>query len=677
MPFTPISQIKGETVGKAASPASVSKMEPTAPTLTASQRKQQSIETKYKTGFNEPMIKPFEYEAPTSFSDVFRETAKSLGNFPVNIANVPKKVLGAGSEFLKTIEEEKRMGRGITGGAYDIAAGFMGTITKPLDTLGNLGLGIVQDVVKKATGIEIPDERAKAVFNSAKEMFNNPMITAGDFAEAVNRLAVEDPMAIPLMLEGAGKALYGKEYDAVSRIGQAAGAGKIESGIAAAKSAAVKPFQDYMKEWSADVQKKSVIKLKTKLEEVFKGTKPAGREYQKSLKGDYDPAEFLADKAKGRPDMIPDIEGGKIKPQKQIDLLTNDVKPLNETMKKILAENPKRVSWEDISKRAMAEADSTYNRQQGVVADVQKSIGKEISAYKKIYGADGIDLNTLREIKIGQRIKSGVFEQTKPSFSNNGQYTLSNTARKLVIENADDFAVSELDKYIGAHYDAMDMLKTVSGNTVKGGRLGKYFAMGLGTSLGSAVGGVPGMVVGAAGGNWLTDLLQSTTLTNPMKNLILSKIQQSDPEIFRQALEYVKQSQTARAERLALPAAGKGTLGKIEVAPTPTRVRTYTGTKPEMGQIFEELPESMRTGTRQLSISPANIADRVKTDMLLQLEGQGFKSAVKKLSELDLSGVNSYDEFVGMVKGAMGKEAKLNAIDGWLKTAKQLFEYYK
>jgi hypothetical protein len=148
------------------------------------------------------------------------------------------------------------------------------------------------------------------------------------------------------------------------------------------------------------------------------------------------------------------------------------------------------------------------------------------------------------------------------------------------------FGIHELNAHIGDIYDAEKFLRTLDGQTVKGGRLGKYSGRIIGAAVGSS-GGPLGTFFGALGGDMVAELLQRSTFSNPVRALLLRNLQKADPAAYQQVLDFMKRAGMERDTRLALPGASSIPMGprtppassvtSVPAAKGPTGVNTKTG----------------------------------------------------------------------------------------------------
>ena len=264
---------------------------------------------------------------------------------------------------------------------------------------------------------------------------------------------------------------------------------------------------------------------------TFRGTKSGANVLDESLSFGKDPTELLANKK-----ITPEMEGTKINTKNAVAQLEESEKPLNDIMKKVLQTSTKTVPLEELRNKVLDAVNTPDNKAKNLVGDLQEQINKEFDAYKKTYG-DNFKLSDLQDIKINKGIQSRVFDQTRPQWRSNVDYQISKAAR-LGIEGAvgDDVNIKGLNQYIGQHEDAIDLLNKINGQTVKGGRLGKYVGTMVGSTLGKSI---PGKVAGALGGNYIVDALMNMDVNNPVRNYLLKYAQTNEPDVLKQAQDFL------------------------------------------------------------------------------------------------------------------------------------------
>lgn len=154
--------------------------------------------------------------------------------------------------------------------------------------------------------------------------------------------------------------------------------------------------------------------------------------------------------------------------------------------------------------------------------------------------------------------KSG-YDATRPSNISQTYKTMAGVTKTAVEDAATKAGTPEiaaLNKIIQQHYDAQDFLTKLDGQTVKGGRLGKYVSEGIGAAVGSGVGGaVGGPLGGAAGaaaggyaGAKVSDFMQHLAAGGPLSAGVLGRMASEDPEIVQKFAQYIGNSEEGAAK---------------------------------------------------------------------------------------------------------------------------------
>ena len=178
----------------------------------------------------------------------------------------------------------------------------------------------------------------------------------------------------------------------------------------------------------------------------------------------------------------------------------------------------------------------------------------EYSNLKSIYG-DSINLENLNNEKKNWW-KGTKFDLNRP-FKSTTNYQVAKTAQQAIeftSKQAGFDDVAQLNREIGDRLEASKFLEKMDGNTIKYGQLGKYVLMGIGASAGK---GLLGKIGGAIGGELVAQVLIDTSVSSPVKRLILKSMQIKDPEAYSRTVEWLKQQNVEQQNRLGLPAAGE------------------------------------------------------------------------------------------------------------------------
>lgn len=261
--------------------------------------------------------------------------------------------------------------------------------------------------------------------------------------------------------------------------------------------------------------------LENNYNDIFKQTKSSTKQLLRSTDAGKNPSKLLADKG-----YILDLDGTKLNTAPTVEKLHSDAEELNQIMDQAVQEkasdpNVKPISLADLEQNAVNSVDNPQTRRMGLVKDMQNKVKQEFANYRDIYG-ESVNIKDANEIKKGQWEKTKYFNPQDAGYVKDVNNQIGHVFKDAVEKGfGDDFPVQRLNQYIGDHYDAINLLDKINGNTIKGGRLGNYLTKAVGTTLGASVGGPFGAVAGYMGGDLLNDLMTRSAIADPLKRYIL------------------------------------------------------------------------------------------------------------------------------------------------------------
>lgn len=253
--------------------------------------------------------------------------------------------------------------------------------------------------------------------------------------------------------------------------------------------------------------------------------------------------------------IIPKQNGSILETLEQADTFRHSIKPLREANRSAIKEIEYQVPKTHLSElefKAISLAKSEKNIDSGNSAGLVREIRKSFAEYRASYGQQ-ILLTKVDDIK-SARWADKKWDASKP-LKADVNYLIGKAAQKTIEDTAEKAGyadVAQLNREIGSRLDAADFLSSLHGKTVKGGRLGKYVLMTIGSTMGSSI---PTKILGALGGDAVANLLISNSVAGPVKRLILKNLETKNPAAYRQALQWIEQQGIDRASRLALPPA--------------------------------------------------------------------------------------------------------------------------
>lgn len=381
----------------------------------------------------------------------------------------------------------------------------------------------------------------------------------------------------------------------------------------------------------------AVAGLASKYKKIFNSVAPLRRLYDQSTQKGNDIADFIASKARGSEGAaLQSSEDGVVSVGELPAKIEADMQPLLAARKMVLDSSGQTANLNEWEQRALKAADSENNRSQGVVQDTQDAIRKVAANVRSSYG-ENVPLGALQDIKIGQGKASKVFDMSKPNYAKNANYLLSNEARKIIEEKTpqlgdESSAVADLNKHIGKHLDALDLLEQIkkSAPKVKGGRLGKYFASSLGGMVGSAMGTGPiGTLAGAGAGNYIAELLLSNSISSPMKSLLYKYAKTANPEILKTVESLLSKQQIERLSRKLLPASSQINARSAAKAPDTSGI-DREGTK----KLEEFYKQQAMQNTKRLPAPPIQMSSPDTSGINITVAKKGLPAADPKTGRM-------------------------------------------
>lgn len=284
--------------------------------------------------------------------------------------------------------------------------------------------------------------------------------------------------------------------------------------------------------------------LKGAYDEVFTATKTGTNKLEKSMSSGKNPSQFLAQNGITI-DVTPD---NKINTKGARDFLQKAMDDIDDNLQSELADIPENVMLDDIMEIAKKAVDNKKTKADGTVLARQEQVEKIFNDYKKIYGAE-VPPTILNEIKRGQRSLTNVFDASKPKFAQDVHYQISKVAMKNVEDVAKKYGkdVAPINTTYGDHIDATKLLKSINGQAVKGGKIGKYFSRLGGSIVGSTVGNATGGPLGGMAGAVAGDMAGETIQRRSAQNAILPPMVRKAIDQGKLKYQPLKRSQSSRS----------------------------------------------------------------------------------------------------------------------------------
>lgn len=236
----------------------------------------------------------------------------------------------------------------------------------------------------------------------------------------------------------------------------------------------------------------------------------------------------------------------------QEEILNNEIDPLNKTLNDYYkikdTYTNQKFNLDDIANQAKVNAaKSTIVRGAGNLPAVKAQIDATVANLKATYG-DEVNFTQLNQIKQGQWSQVGTFDPTSPKYMGDVNRSIGQAARKTLETNTSELEIGKINQEVGRWYDTIDDLSRVNGRIAPGGKLGNYVNQVIGSVVGSHFGPL-GTLSGAKAGAYLNELMQSNTLTNPIKRSILESIPK-DSDLYNTAQATLRAYEQAEQFRI-------------------------------------------------------------------------------------------------------------------------------
>ena len=296
-------------------------------------------------------------------------------------------------------------------------------------------------------------------------------------------------------------------------------------------------------------------------------------------------------------DSLPEVKGTSFNTDNGVENLQNRISSLGQVRAQALDKIGETQSLDELAQQAKnsilsvpadaspAEAHLIAQRKfSGETGAMSSKIDKTITDIKIAHGLTPdpitgelpdlkISASDLEAMKESQMNSSGIFKRSGAIGDQNGASMLGEAAKTNIEKMAARSGFHGMEEYnnlIANHYDAIRVLQKLNGQIVAGGRLGNMLRGHTAGVIGAAAanllgGGFWGTIasgLGAEGASHLfSKILGETTLSNPLRNAIMSKIQTEDPEIVQQLQRFL--GNTGKVASSLIPKPSGKVTGKI------------------------------------------------------------------------------------------------------------------
>ena len=298
-----------------------------------------------------------------------------------------------------------------------------------------------------------------------------------------------------------------------------------------------------------NLQPKVIKNIADSYRDVAGQTQKARTTLGRAVERGKDPAQFLAER-----NIVPEVKKGKMLTEAASGKLDEMVEPLNRHLDLALKEiepGVRRIPLADVEAQAISRVRSQSNINKNIANELEADVRAEFNAYRSNFGNE-VTVTQLNGIKQGKWARTP-FDVTKP-YKGTVNYEIGRVAKDTIeqVVPKELLGVRELNSAIGDILEARKFLDSLNGRVVRHGRLGGLFGRTIGAIAGSG-GGPIGTILGALGGDAVIDIIQKSTFSNPLKQIILRNLQVNDPLAYQQAIKFIGQAEVERATRLALP----------------------------------------------------------------------------------------------------------------------------
>ena len=281
---------------------------------------------------------------------------------------------------------------------------------------------------------------------------------------------------------------------------------------------------------------------------VIGQTKRGANELAESFSEDKNPGALMAQKGINLPATV-NPETVAYDTASHAQGLRDDANVLTDTLTTALEKVPGSIKATDLEDQLVNKL-SAEAPDKITASEQAQLIHDEFSKIRSQYGENlsAADLNELKK----RAWNLSKFDAATPNLIRKTQRVIGNNLKTSVEDLATKNGmpdVKAMNEYIGQHLDAADHLDRVNGMKAPGGRLGDLLKGHVGAELGGAAGffggGPVGALMGALAGHYGGKLAGSAIrklTSSPLKNVILNRIMQEDPEFVQKISQYAKQT---------------------------------------------------------------------------------------------------------------------------------------
>lgn len=404
---------------------------------------------------------------------------------------------------------------------------------------GNIG-NTLADLSQKI-GLMSPEQRSK--FDKANEDFANSSAgqKATNVAETLGNLG---NIANTILGAEGGAQTIKSGVDAAPAVIDSAKSTAIDMATKVKDATTPKPEEVAAENTAKNAKAQTAVQDALR-QTVGKYTRPSGLLNDMESKNGTNPVDVISSYPKGK--AVPAIENGRVNPDEAIDYLKGKIGELSNIKNDAVFLNDAKISPQDFAKynHDLIDAQKSWSSARKATAHTQmdKELGPIASTYK-----EGIPLAEVDKLKTEQTNLSKTYNnQGAKPFEYDTHGIVGKASRDLVEMHTDDAPTKELNKLIQSHYDAVDLLDSLRGKTPHGGQLARYAGRIGGEITGAIAGstvGHPfiGAMAGRIGADMLDSALHSQFISNPLKRMIVEKMDGVEPAVKAKMLKYIDEN---------------------------------------------------------------------------------------------------------------------------------------
>lgn len=509
-------------------------------------------------------------EGGSAVGDATKNIAKTFANIPSSARGIVRGAIAPVNPFDRG--SSMNIGENIVQGVKDVASVYKtaGAVDGTKSIIGG-----ILDTAKKA--FKVPGEAYLSYLKKTGYMddpsikkLNTTLLT--EPAAAISRTAIEDPLLIPSIMYAGPKALEGGgTTDAISEFASATkrGVNKVVTPVKAVVSKAAAPLIDSAVAKQIDSLEAKYYELESttgKTRKVAQKAEARTAALDKAGTTGQAPQRMLAEDG-----IIPKQEGTKLTTRDQAQKFRDDTLQYREANRKGLQEVEYAVpqtNIDELEQRAISEARSQKNIDNGDAPNLVKKIREEFANYREAYPTGKVPLTKLDDIKTA---RWGKVKNFSDPLGGEVDYLIGKSAQKTIEETtaaAGFEEVAQMNRHIGDRMEAARYLESLDGKVVKGGNLTKLVYQAIGSTAGKTL---PTKIIGALGGEAVANALISNSVATPVKRMLLRNVAAKDPEAYARTLQWLEEQGVARDLRLGLPEPSPlGSAKNPIVTPAPT-----------------------------------------------------------------------------------------------------------